>query len=250
MIIARVPSGIPGLDALIQGGIPTNSTLALRAEPSNPTEYFQQQFVAEGLKHGFPAVYCCLSRPAATVIKSFRHQGVDVIEQMANDQLVFLDCYSMHKRTSTMGVEQAVQKKVISVTEVDDEKLLQDGLATAVERIPNLKGLRAVCESVPGTLTGRTAVEIMRWGRKAFGDLRAFETLTLHTFPLGVREELFNLMAHDFDGIIEIRADRAADRLRYYLNIQKLRMTDVQHRMYELATENSILSIKTIQKIV
>jgi KaiC/GvpD/RAD55 family RecA-like ATPase len=249
MIIARVPSGIPGLDSVIQGGIPTNSTIALRAEPSNATEYFQQQFIAEGLKHGFPAVYCCLSRPAASVIRSMKHQGFDVIEHVANDQIVFLDCYSMHKRTATMGVDQAVQKKIISVTEVDDERMLQEGLANAVERIPNLKGLRAVCESVPGTLTSKSAVEVMRWGRKAFGDLRAFETVTLHTFPVGIREELFSLMAHDFDGIMEIKVERSAERVRYYLSIQKLRVTDVPQKMYDLDTDGAILSLKTIQKI-
>lgn len=250
MIIARVPSGIPGLDALIQGGIPTNSTIALRAEPANPTEYFQQQFIAEGLRHGFPAIYCCLTRPAASVIRGFRHQGFDVLEQIANDQLIVIDCYSLHRRAASMGVDPAVQKKIISVTEVDDETMLQDGLATAVERISNLKGLRAVCESVPGTLTARAPVEVMRWGRKAFADLRAFETLTLHTFPVGVREELFGLMAHDFDGVFEIRSDRSSDRVRYYLNIQKLRMTDVPQKMFELEVENSILSLKTVQKIV
>lgn len=250
MIIARVPSGIPGLDPLIQGGIPTNSTIALRAEPSNPTEYFQQQFIAEGLKHGFPAVYCCLSRPVANVIRSMRHQGFDVIESVANDQLIFLDLYSLHKRTSAMGVDQAIQKKIVSVTDVDDERMLQDGLATAVERISNLKGLRAVCENVPGTLTAKSAIEVMRWGRKAFGDLRAFETLTLHTFPVGLREELFGLMAHDFDAIIELKADRSADRVHYYLNIQKMRMTSVPQKMYELDTEGPLLSLKTVQKIV
>jgi len=249
MIIARVPSGIPGLDPLIQGGIPTNSTIALRAEPSNPTEYFQQQFIAEGIKHGFPAIYCCLSRPVANVIRSMRQQGFEVVEAVANDQLIFLDCYSLHKRTSAMGVDQAIQKKIVSVTEVDDERMLQDGLATAVERISNLKGLRAVCESVPGTLTAKGAIEVMRWGRRAFGDLRAFETLTLHTFPVGVREELFSLMAHDFDAIIELRVERGTDRVHYYLNIQKMRMTAVPQRMFELDTEGPLLSLKTIQKI-
>lgn len=249
MIIARVPSGIPGLDAVIQGGIPTNSTIALRAEPSNPTEYLQQQFIAEGLKQGAPAVYCCLSRPVANVINSMKHQEFDVLEAIANDQLIFLDCYSLQKRTSGMGVDQAIQKKIVSVTEVDDERMLQDGLATAVERISNLKGLRAVCESVPGTLTSKSAIDVMRWGRKAFADLRAFETLTLHTFPLGIREELFNLMAHDFDAIMEIKVERSADRIRYYLSVQKMRMTAVPQRMFELDTESPILSITTHQKI-
>lgn len=249
MIIARVPSGIPGLDPLIEGGIPTNSTIALRAEPSNTTEHFQQQFLAEGLKHGFPAVYCCLSRPASSVINSMKHQGFDVLEAVANDQLIFLDCYSLQKRTAVLGVDPAIQKKIVTVTEVDDEDALQNGLANAVERINNLKGLRAVCESVPGTLTTRSAIEVMRWGRKAFGDLRAFDTLALHTFPSGVREELFSVMAHDFDAIIEIRVDRAIDHVRYYLSIQKMRMTAVPARMLEIETEEPLISLKTTQKI-
>jgi KaiC/GvpD/RAD55 family RecA-like ATPase len=250
MIIARVPSGIPGLDSLIEGGIPTNSTIALRAEPSNTTEHFQQQFIAEGLKHGFPAVYCCLSRPVASVINSMKHQGFDVLEAVANDQLIFLDCYSLQRRTSVIGVDPAIQKKIVTVTEVDDERMLQDGLANAVERISNLKGLRAVCESVPGTLTARSAIEVMRWGRKAFGDLRAFDTLTLHTFPTGVREELFSVMAHDFDAIIEIRVDRTVDRVRHHISVQKMRMTTVPAKMMEIETEGPLISLKTIQKIM
>jgi len=249
MQVARTPSGIPGLDAILEGGYPTNSTIALRAEPSNTTEFFQQQFIAEGLKHGLPAVYCCLSRPVASVIKSMKLQGFDVLENIANDQLVFLDCYSMHKRTASIGVDPQIQKKIISVTEVDDERLLQDGLASAVERIPNLKGLRAVCESVPGTLTPRDAVEIMRWGRRAFGDLRAFETLSLHAFPIGVREELFSLMAHDFDGIIELLTERSSERVKHYLNIRKMRMTNIPSKMVELDTEGMMLSLNTSQKI-
>jgi len=249
MIVTRVPSGIPGLDPLIEGGIPTNSTIALRAEPSNTTELFQQQFIAEGLKHGSPAVYCCLSRPVASVINSMKHQGFDVLESVANDQLVFLDCYSMQKRTGALGVDPAIQKKIVSVTEVDDETALQDGLASAVERIHSLKGLRAVCESIPGTLTTQSAIEIMRWGRKAFGDLRAFDTLALHTFPNGVREELFSVMAHDFDAIIEIRVERTMDHVRHYLSIQKMRMTTVPTKMLDIETEQPLISIKNIQKI-
>ena len=249
MIVTRVPTGIPGLDAVLQGGIPTNTTVAMRAEPSNFAEAFQQQFVVEGLKRGFPAIYCALARPVASVINAMRHQGFDVLEQVANDQLVFIDCYSMHRRTAVLGVERELQDKIVTVTEMDDEKALQDGLATAVERLPNLKGLRAVCESVPGALTGRSPIDFMRWGRRAFGDLRSFQTVVLHTFPTGLREELFDLMASDFDGIFELRIERGTDRVRYYLGIQKLRMTVVPPKMHELDITNGLVTLKTIQKI-
>jgi KaiC/GvpD/RAD55 family RecA-like ATPase len=249
MIVTRVPSGVPGLDTVLQGGIPANSTLALRTEPSNYAEAFQQQFIAEGLKQGFPAIYCCLSRPAASVINSMKHQGFDVLENVANDQLIFIDCYSMHKRTAVMGIDKAIQDRIITVIEVDDDQMLQDGLASAVERMHNIRGLRAVCESVPGTLTGRTAVEIMRWGRRAFGDLRTFQTVSLHTFPHGVREELFDLMAPDFDGVIDLKIDRGSDRVRYFLGIQKMRMTIVPPKMHEMDLNNGVVTLKTIQKI-
>ncbi len=249
MIVTRVPSGIPGLDTVLQGGIPTNSSLALRTEASNFAEAFQQQFIAEGLKLGFPALYCCLTRSAASVINSMKHQGFDVSENIANDELVFLDCYSMHKRTSMIGVDKELQKKIITVADIDDEKILQNGLATAVERLHDIKGLRAVCENVAGTLTSRSPVEMMRWGRRAFGDLRAFQTVVLHTFPIGIRMGLFNLMAPDFDGVFDMKIERGTDRVRHYLSIQKMRMTIVPPKMHELDLTNGMVTLKTIQKI-
>lgn len=249
MIVPRVPSGIPGLDSLIEGGIPTNSTIALKAEPSNHAEYFLQQFISQGLKIGSPAVYCCLSRPPATLIRSLGLQGVDVLEYLANDQLVILDCYSMDAKTSVLGVDPKVQRKIIPVTKVDDERLLQNGLASAVERITNLRGMRAVCESVPSTMTGRSAIEIMRWGRRAFGDLRVFDTVAIHVFPAGLREELFNVMAQDFDSIMEINNDTTSDKTRFSLHVQKMRMTELPQKVLELKIDGSILSVVTIQKI-
>jgi len=246
---ARTPTGIHGLDMVLQGGYPTNSSLALRADPSNVTEYFQQQFVAEGLKQGSPAIYCCLCRSVASVINSMRHQGFDVLEPVANDQLIFVDCYSMSKRTSTMGVDPAVQRKIIVAENPDDERFLQAGLSSAVERVSSLKSLRAVCESVPATLSGKSALEMMRWGRKTFGDLRAFRTVTMHTFPAGVRPELFELMAQDFDGVMEIRSERAFDRVHYYLDIQKMRMCDPSLKLHELEIEKAVLMLRTVQKI-
>jgi len=249
MIVPRSPSGIPGLDTILQGGYPTNTTIALRAEPSNAAELFLQQFVSEGLKLGSPVVYCCMSRHPASLIRSMRQTGMDVTEAIANDQLVLLDCFSMQKEPLTAGLEPIVHRKIVSVADSDDERLLQDGLASAVERISSLKGLRAVCESLPSALTGSSGMDIVRWGRRAFGDLRAFETITLHMFPLGKREDLFELMANDFDGVIEMRAERNTERIRYILDIRKMRLTDIPLKTFDLDTDNSVLSLKTVQKI-
>jgi len=249
MLVPRSPSGIPGLDAVLQGGYPTNTTIALRAEPSNASELFLQQFVSQGLKLGSSVIYCCMSRHPASLVKSMRQTGMDISEAIANNQLVLLDCFSMQKQPVEMGLDKIVQKKIIAIEDSDDERLLQDGLATAVERISSLKGLRAVCESMPSALTVRNGMDIVRWGRRAFGDLRAFDTITMHVFPLGKREELFDLMAEDFDGVMEMRVERGTDRIRYFLEIRKMRLTDVPMKTFDLDTENSTVSLKTVQKI-
>ncbi len=249
MIVSRTPSGLPGLDPLIQGGIPVNSTVALRAEPSNPAEYFQQQFIIEGLKLGSPTIYCCTSRPPSNVIRSLWSRGFDVLEQIANDQLVFLDCYSTTKETAAIGLDQSVHKKIVHMHEIDDGSVLQEGLSEAVDRFSTLRGLRAVCECVPAAMKRASASEFVTWGRKAFGELRAFDTVVLHAFPTGVRDELFNLMAQDFDVVMDISADRNGDRVRYYLCIHKMRMTEVPIKIFELETEKNLLTLKTIQKI-
>jgi KaiC/GvpD/RAD55 family RecA-like ATPase len=249
MIVPRSPSGIPGLDTILQGGYPTNFTLALRAEPSNASELFLQQFVSEGLKLGSSVIYCCMARHPATLVKSMRQAGLDVTEAVANNQLVLLDFFSMQKHPLDMGLDKVVQKKIISIEDLDDERLLQDGLATAVERISSLKGLRGVCESLPSALTIRNGMDIVRWGRRAFGDLRAYDTISLHMFPLGMREELFDLMSEDFDGVMEMRVERNTERVRYVLEIRKMRLTDVPMKTYDLDTDNLVLSLKTVQKI-
>jgi len=249
MIVPRSPSGIPGLDPILQGGYPTNTTIALRAEPSNASELFLQQFVSQGLKLGSPVIYCCMSQHPASLVKSMRQTGMDVVEAVANNQLVLLDCFSMQKQPIEMGLDKIVQKKIIPIEDSDDERLLQDALATAVERISSLRGLRAVCESMPSALTVRNGMDIVRWGRRAFGDLRAFETITMHMFPLGKREELFDLMAEDFDGVMELRVERSTDRVRYFLEIRKMRLTDIPLKTFDLDTDNSVVSLKTVQKI-
>ncbi len=249
MIVPRSPSGIPGLDTVLQGGYPTNSTLALRAEPSNTSELFLQQFVFEGLKLGSSVVYCCMSRHPASLIKSMRQAGLDVTEAIANSQLVLLDCFSMQKTPPEMGLERLVQKKIIPIPDADDERLLQDGLATALERLSGLKGLRAVCESLPSALTERAAMDYVKWGRRTFGELRAYETISLHVFPLGKREDLFELMAEDFDGVMEMRVERNTSTIRHILEIRKMRLTDIPMKTFDLDTENSTLSLKTVQKI-
>src|SRR5207247_9004101 len=52
----RLSTGLPGLDELMGGGIPAGDAVMLAGPAGSGKTTFATQFVAEGLKHGEPAV--------------------------------------------------------------------------------------------------------------------------------------------------------------------------------------------------
>jgi hypothetical protein len=48
---------------------------------------------------------------------------------------------------------------------------------------------------------------------------------------------------------MDLSADRNSERVHYHLNIQKMRLTEVPMKIFELETEGALLTLKSIQKI-
>ncbi len=56
-MIERVPTGVQGLDDLIEGGFPKNSIVIISGEPGTGKTTFALQFIYEGVKKGEPGVF-------------------------------------------------------------------------------------------------------------------------------------------------------------------------------------------------
>ena len=48
----RLPTGVPGFDAMVQGGLPVGSSVVLQGPPGQEKLRFALMFLAEGLKSG------------------------------------------------------------------------------------------------------------------------------------------------------------------------------------------------------
>lgn len=88
----RMPSGIPGLDNLIEGGFPIPSTTLVAGEPGTGKTTFAVQFLFNGAKNGEIGLYItAISEPNWVVQKflsEFTFYDQDLID---NETVVFVD---------------------------------------------------------------------------------------------------------------------------------------------------------------
>src|SRR5713101_8779200 len=76
--IERVPSGIPGLDDLIEGGFWPKSTVVILGSSGTGKSTFAIQFLMEGIEQGEQALYVTLEEPPEQIMREAELMGFDM----------------------------------------------------------------------------------------------------------------------------------------------------------------------------
>jgi len=77
-IVKRIPVGIPGVDALIEGGIPEGFVVLASGLPGSGKTTFCLQFLVEGLKNNERCIYFSFEEQREHLVKQAYISGVDV----------------------------------------------------------------------------------------------------------------------------------------------------------------------------
>jgi KaiC/GvpD/RAD55 family RecA-like ATPase len=91
-MVERVPTGVPGLDRLIQGGFPVASSILMIGPPGVGKSTLCEQFIFEGLRQKQPGLYVTLDESPKEVEKSMAGFGWRL--DSLKDRLKFIDGYS------------------------------------------------------------------------------------------------------------------------------------------------------------
>ena len=91
MAIERVTTGVPGLDQLIEGGIPKGRSVLVTGEPGTGKSIFSLQFLAEGLTRGEKVVYVAADEQPFDVVEQAVSMGWDFEQYVENKQLAILN---------------------------------------------------------------------------------------------------------------------------------------------------------------
>ncbi|MEE9323112.1 MAG: ATPase domain-containing protein [Candidatus Aenigmarchaeota archaeon] len=73
----RIPTGIPGLDGLIEGGLVRGSTILVTGGTGTGKTTFCAQFILEGLKKGEPGIYMTLEEDPEDIKEDLKKYGFD-----------------------------------------------------------------------------------------------------------------------------------------------------------------------------
>ena len=86
----RVQTGVPGLDNIIEGGLPKNSITLVSGPPGGGKSIFCFQFLYNGVKNGEKCLFLTLDKRAENLIAQAKQLGIDFQQAIENNIVKFL----------------------------------------------------------------------------------------------------------------------------------------------------------------
>lgn len=119
----RIPSGIPGLDKLMEGGFVKGSTVLVSGTAGTGKTIFCVQYLMEGLKRGENCMFITLEEKPADIINDVKRFGWDLEKYVKDKKLIleYQDPFQMTDITSPLLdkiKEHGIQRVVVDSTAV------------------------------------------------------------------------------------------------------------------------------------
>lgn len=86
----RISTGVPGLDSVIAGGLPKNSTTLLSGPPGGGKSIFCFQFIYDGIQKGEKCLFLTLDKKVEGLLTQARQLGFDFQPAIESNQVKFL----------------------------------------------------------------------------------------------------------------------------------------------------------------
>jgi len=214
--LERVKTGIPGMDEVLNGGIPKRNVVLLSGGPGTGKSIFGQQFLYSGLLSEEPGVLVVLEEHPVQVRISMSQFGWNVRPYEERGLFAVVDAF-------TAGIGEAAKRERYVVRAPDDFTSLIDVLRDAVK---DLKASRVVIDSVTTLYITRPMLArgMVMQLKKVLSGLGCTSILVSQ---VSVTERGFGGpgVEHAADGIIRLDLDEIDGTLYRSLIVWKMRGT-------------------------
>jgi KaiC domain protein len=208
--VARVSSGIAGLDEMLGGGFPTGHVVLVTGLPGTGKTCLGLQFLAAGIPLGEVGVYLSLEEDTPQLIESARQFGWPVEDAIARKKLHILRLDpketkgNLQRIQSELGAElgKLGAKRIV----VDSVSLLNMLSDTEASRRATLFALAAACRGA-----GATTV------------------LTAEADPIHPEVSRDGLSEYVADGVVLLAYNTAQDGHRVGLSLRVMKMRRTAH---------------------
>ncbi len=235
--IARIKTGIPGLDEILESGLPRNYAYSVVGAPGSGKTVMGAQFLYRGAtQYGDNGIYVSLEEPTHSIANTMLRFNWNLFDLESQGKLVLVDA-SPHQ-------DQPNSELKIRGGSVGTEKFDLDGLLGAVAHArKNVAAKRCVIDSLMSIAAAYTQQAGFRFRLLHF--LRALSELELTTLIL---TESQTPIIHEFgidsiltNGTFLLHSTTEKDVVNQVMEIPKMRGVKVQRRLmpYKI-TQNGI----------
>ncbi|WP_456436108.1 KaiC domain-containing protein [Methanopyrus sp.] len=216
MTVEGVSTGIPGMDEVLNGGIPERNAVLLTGGPGTGKTIFSQQFIWEGLEEGEPGVFVTLEEHPVQVRKNVEGFGWNFREYEDEGLLAVVDAF-------TGGIGRASEYEKYVVKDPTDASELIGVIRQAVN---DVEAKRVAIDSVTPLYIDKPSVarRIMFRLKRMLAGLGCTSILVNQ---IAAHERGFGGpgVEHAVDGIIRLDLDEVKGRLWRSLIVWKMRGT-------------------------
>jgi len=223
-MVRKVPTGIPGMDELLNGGIPERNVVLLSGGPGTGKTIFGQQFLYSGVsEYDEPGVLVALEEHPVQIRINMRQFGWDITRYEEEGRFAIVDAY-------TAGIGAAARRERYVVPAPTDIHSLLD---TVKEAIQETGAKRAVVDSVT-TLYITKPVAARGVVMQLKKVLSGMGCTSIMVSQVSVSERGFGGpgVEHAADGIIRLDLDEINGELKRSLIVWKMRGTSHSMRRH------------------
>jgi circadian clock protein KaiC len=220
----RVPTGITGLDSLIEGGFPKGRSILLTGEPGTGKTIFALQFLAEGLGRGEKCIYVSADESPMDVLEQAASMGWDFERYVESKELAILNAGTYLSSLPSAGRERQIDlQKAVSdlanfVNQLGAERLVLDPAGPFVL-------LRDTTTRIQDQT--RLLIKLLR------SSLKTTNILTSYAVPRTGERSMHGIEEYLVAGAIVLEMIWKENQLARSLIVEKMRCTNVKPTQLE-----------------
>jgi KaiC domain protein len=238
----RVETKIPGLDEILNGGIPERNVVLVSGGPGTGKTILSQQFVWNGLQLGEPGVYVALEEHPVQIRQNMLQFGWNVKPFEEKGKFALIDAF-------TAGVGKTKEYEKYVVTDLNDIREIIDVLSQVVR---DVDAKRVAVDSVTSLYINKPALArgiILQLKRVLAG----LGCTTLFVSQISVGELGFGGpgVEHGVDGIIRLDLDEVNGELKRSLIVWKMRGTShsMKRHPFDITSKGIVVYPKEVLKL-
>lgn len=241
-MVERVKTGIPGLDEILNGGIPKRNVVLIAGGPGTGKSIMGMQYLWNGLQIGEPGVYVALEEHPVQVRINMRQFNWDVKNYEAKGAFAIVDAF-------TAGVGEAAKREKYVVKDPTDVGIIVDVVKQAIS---DTGAQRVVVDSVSTLYLTKPSIarSVVLQLKKL---LSGMGTTSMLISQVSVTERGFGGpgVEHAADGIVRLDMDEVDGELVRSLIIWKMRGTShsMKRHLFEISDKGIVVYPDKVVKL-